>query len=1236
MESSKDRFRWRTIIIAVLFLVLVAGGGIIYWQYRANASGNGPSGKTMNSQARILHDKSELNEAYSRLKTDADRKGFTYYMNNLDYAYKQFSQEGTDVGKASNLATLARVSKEFNWWLARKEFKESPTIHGDFDNLNSMLSDKALFAVSVIKSVNSTKTDPVYPDNSAPESPAKVSNEPELALPSTAPKSLVETKPHKTPPAKAAVGAVRGGAKAAAQAPAAKTPEQVKSMSAADAEKVVSRYTEAVNNYGRVREELAKINDPELKRQIAVLDNQLALVLKQGTDVAVSPVVTMAQIIKYSTTAGYKDRLGGAAAAFGIMYDNVASLSSQAGTIVEALNKKSDNADFKAAIKICGDRVPTPTVPATPTTTAGTTSNTSNTSGTSVVYSTDGTATVTSGIAAITEPETTDAAAGADRAAAVAADVASTSVGTTAATIVQPSAASSALVIIPTIMDLRKDQAISALDEVFNYLGLGENETIFSRYTDQTTTSDAKAWLAYQTKGVLESIAPEQADILLEMLVSLNRQEAVVVLKSIADKDGYVGLSETDQAVYNTAMEKFEGHLQDISVSVDAMLTTGKIVPKTVVGTEALTDQEIAEGALWQDLVAAGLEVNESNIGIYQAMAESMRDTASCNEVCAGMMASLLANGQYDRYQAIYNHFLGVSILDIKGKDDTETIRNAVNAMRSSITTDDFMKQVYRASISISPVTGKLEYFTFIKRQVCSVKYENTDQVIDECYDTIGYVSLDPSTGKSSAKVPFKFGKQNATFYSNPSTGDMYVEFSGNKVDSAGNLKPLVDAGKIFAMESYTVSQDGSYGGTFKSFGKVFKYNSNTKAFEIPIKVSKAGSFNGFVSLDSKGNISGNLVLGNSKTGTANLYFDRAGNIVLSKSIDIHGNSLIGADGKTTPNKIGSFSVTSEGDIAGTINLTAVFNDPSVKDVLGMKDGLGIKSPVNLTFSRKGLEGISFDIGSVSGLPISASVNFKSGALAFSGFVLVGPVPVPLSLGQDASGNFILSWPGGKVNVSKYRWMTGPLGQMFFGKNETRPLNAPQLEATSDGEYDASSIYFRHSFKKIFMTVRVYQVPPESIDLDEQIERSNMIFEVFNEKLGRNPGVKDFFNWYFYSGHELYKYPDHNQKDYRMKATKEKLEWVIANNSSKVVPSYYKTTNKREFACVAKYGRAKCRIPNDTMDSNPFDVGESGVVDMAGLDDNTLKEFLAGVTANMGDIPYDFDNLETSEEYLEE
>ncbi len=485
--------------------------------------------------------------------------------------------------------------------------------------------------------------------------------------------------------------------------------------------------------------------------------------------------------------------------------------------------------------------------------------------------------------------------------------------------------------------------------------------------------------------------------------------------------------------------------------------------------------------------------------------------------------------------------------------EDPET-EDTLAGMRRDINAEEEREQARnpevlfdgRGTIAVNPRTGNAEYQT----QLC---YDPT-QTGKYCM-TQGSFSFDPINNNFTANISGVFSGKRVNLFSDPITGDVYVAVSREDGEA------LYSSGKI-AIVSAMVSQDGRIGGEFKFGNRMFRFNPNSNSFEVPIAIGGSGGFRfgqeadtsgkskdwGTVYIDSKGNVSGKVdILGDQ----ASVFFDRTGRIAVAANIRSGGD------------RIGSVSIDSDGNISGSVN---------VGKFVGI-DGLFV------SVGKGGINGVTVPIGSYLGNAIGIGIN-KNGGLSIGGFVPVAGLPIPIGIGQDSSGGFRLTWPGGSI---------GLIG------GDDRPQRAPELAKDESDNIDASCIYFRHSFKKLFQTVRVYQEPCTKIEKEEQALRGKMIFDVYNDLLKRNPGLQEFMNWYFYSGHQLYKFPQHeNDKAYRMSATEDNLRKFITGkgNYARAREGMENATANRDEYKWVKAGKSALDAPtrpDDIMESNPFD-----------------------------------------------
>lgn len=448
----------------------------------------------------------------------------------------------------------------------------------------------------------------------------------------------------------------------------------------------------------------------------------------------------------------------------------------------------------------------------------------------------------------------------------------------------------------------------------------------------------------------------------------------------------------------------------------------------------------------------------------------------------------------------------------------------------------------------------------------------------------IGYALFDPvKKTYSGALTVDDFNGQRVSLVADQLTKDVYLEYGGG----AGDEK-IVGDDKL-GLVSVRVGENGGIGGSFTVSNRLFIYNPNTKAFQIPISLDSTVKGAGF-SGDDVGSIGKNTIF----LGTDGSVTGRVGDVGKFKDGDIAGSGALylAQDGTVTYGMsftdgglpLGGISINSDGDIAGTVNLAKM-----------------VDLPLNISFGSGGITGVSFDLGGgATKIPISIG---KNGQLAFSlatfnigslipGLNLSGilssllKMPI-LNIAQDAHGNFRLYFLFGSMKL--------------FG-HENRPLMPPEIEMDEAGNYKTECIYFRHSFKKALMTVRVYQSPCTKIEADEQKLRSAMIFEVYNRLLGRNPSTQEWANWYFYSGHQLYQWPKHEKdKQYRMDGTKLQLEKAIMGTAYyKGINSADKLDNLKEYRWI-KAGKNPLQAPTrptDLMTADPFagsTDGDNGV-----------------------------------------
>ena len=394
------------------------------------------------------------------------------------------------------------------------------------------------------------------------------------------------------------------------------------------------------------------------------------------------------------------------------------------------------------------------------------------------------------------------------------------------------------------------------------------------------------------------------------------------------------------------------------------------------------------------------------------------------------------------------------------------------------------VKTISKTSMGIDPSTGGVAYTSTVKRWVDGANGKPGDFV------DAGYISYDPINNRYYGDLTAELAGKEVRLYSHPRTGVTYMSVSNTDDKALAGV-----GGNMLKLMSVSVGQNGKIGGSFKLANRLFTYNPETSAFEVKIRDLLGDSMsknlpNGIdLTVDSKGHVSGSYNLFGGKT-------DANGNVT-SKSngalfFDSDGNagftySLKSSDGK---GYLAGVSVDIKGNISGSINLG--------KEIFG-KD-------LFVSFGKGGITGVSVPIGS-----FGVGIN-KSGGISLSYAIPIAGIPIPISLSQDAHGNFGIGIPF--------------VGTILKLGSENRDLSPPEIQKSDDGNSRLECIFFYHSFKKLFQTVRVWNTNPSNkcplqIDSKEQIARSNKIFYVYNRLVGRNPSYQEFYSWYFYSAGNL-------------------------------------------------------------------------------------------------------------------
>jgi len=372
-------------------------------------------------------------------------------------------------------------------------------------------------------------------------------------------------------------------------------------------------------------------------------------------------------------------------------------------------------------------------------------------------------------------------------------------------------------------------------------------------------------------------------------------------------------------------------------------------------------------------------------------------------------------------------------------------------------------------TLGINPNTGNFEY---------------TSKVYDKNQNLIGTVSFDPIKQTYSGYMSWVYGDKDVKLYSQPLTGDVYAEISNS--DST----PLLGSNNSIGLFKATISRDGSLGGQFKFQNRVFNYNANTKAFEIPININHGinafteSDEGGMVYLDTNGNVRGAVQLlgdnsGKSSTGT--LYFDRTGN--LSFTYDYKNSSGVDIAGVT---------LDSSGNLAGTINA-----------------------------------------GRALGLGADVLLGLGSGGLNFGGTVTIGSSQIPLYFSPSSGTSIGIPGLGGLAGISIGKdgiSLNVPIiGQIHLFGGDDRP-DCSTNPATRKGlaEYgmipkdDNNNLTLKYDQIYICRSINgglrghYEKWNKYTIESAEQKERSARIFKAYNDLLKRNPTQDEYISWYFF------------------------------------------------------------------------------------------------------------------------
>ncbi len=505
----------------------------------------------------------------------------------------------------------------------------------------------------------------------------------------------------------------------------------------------------------------------------------------------------------------------------------------------------------------------------------------------------------------------------------------------------------------------------------------------------------------------------------------------------------------------------------------------------------------------------------------------------------------------------------------------------------------------------------------FYNPKTTTLQYKS--EVFNDKGSSAGYITFDPTNASTQAQLHYVYKGAELNLYAEPTTGDVYLTYSkfDGLDDGRANGDPLMVIGgahktydsdgeaketKLNGIMSVTVGSNGRFGGSFRYMGRVFNYNPETEAFEVPITIS-GGKFNFGVDdpgtqddrnifertviyMDSKGGVRGNvnnIIKSADKSFTGSLGFSTSGVVDFTfEASDIETTTDMA--GKTTTKNNGSFgslTIDSTGNLAGAVN---------IGKIAGFSD-------VFVGFGKEGISSISAPI-SLGGTKVG--INYGKNGFSFTGMIAVGSFFVPASISQNQYGGWSVSLPiiGSILKLGDY------------GEASPTP---PSLKTNDDGSVDASYIqmarYETSSWAKLY---RFYHTELIQIDEDEMHDRAQIIFDQYKKYLGRNPSTEEFMNFYFYSGHMKIGTECRNMDEGGKKARMEQLagavEGMIIQNSWHLPEgTEYLDNNKKEYDCIqAGTDSAKCEgRPTNLMTENPFVKQEEQETDY-----ESIKDFL--------------------------
>lgn len=507
-------------------------------------------------------------------------------------------------------------------------------------------------------------------------------------------------------------------------------------------------------------------------------------------------------------------------------------------------------------------------------------------------------------------------------------------------------------------------------------------------------------------------------------------------------------------------------------------------------------------------------------------------------------------------------------------------------------------------TVGINKKTGNFEYKS-------AIKYNGAD---------MGYMSFDPANARVDAELHYTLAGKEVTLYAEPTTGEMYLELGNANGDPlyaiGGSISTteltLVDGQviskpvtkKVNGLMKVSVARDGSIGGSFKLMGRVFNYNPTSKAFEIPINLDKGGlagvgdaGGSKVLYLDSKGGVRGNITLLNKNGQTAGLYMTSAGTVALTYDISRVGGSQLGA-----------LSVDNNGVVNGTVNIGKVFGENNLDVFVG--------------FGSDGISSVNVPIGNIGGNALGLTVT-KDGTVSLGSFVMVAGLPVPVNLTTNNTGGTVL-------NFFLFKFT-------FGGANVDEVLDPPSPVFTDEGAVNLDFVQMG-KYEKTYgwlppKTNRYYQRVFIELPEEEKYERAKIIFDKYNEHLGRNPSQEEFMHAYIYNSHMKIgtecRNMDEGGHQARVDQLKAALDGLITQNSWHLPDGAgFLDGNKREYDCI-KAGTApeKCEdrpkslMPTSALEAFKVDAYDK-LSEMSKEDQyKTIKEFLDAIEILAKDDP---------------